>query len=996
MRKLLLAAVLACIASSCTVKVAVPNEVQKEWADAEIGVMFHFDMQVFNPDYEWRQWGTHPDASTFNPTELDTDQWLEAASKIGAKYAVLVAKHCCGFSLWPTEAHEYSVKNSPWKNGEGDIVRDFVESCRKYGIKPAIYASTSANGYYWVDNPGLVQPGSPFTQEEYNAMVEKQLTELWSNYGDLFEIWFDGGVLSMDMGGADVLSLVNKLQPGAIAFQGPYGHPNLIRWVGNEYGTAPYPCWATADATTNAAGDVEISGLNGNPDGAYWCPGEADCTLRHNNTRQGGWMWAPGEDDRLYTVDELMTKYETSVGRNTNLLLGLVVDHRGLVPEGDVARLEEFGEALKAKYGTPCATTSGTGKKLELTFDEPTVVDRVVLREDISFGERVLAYELQGMTESGEWRLVTTGINIGHKHIETFNPMELKALRLVVKDSRGKPHIAEFSAFSQKPRSKQMALFEDGNYAMFIHFGLYSKLEGNWKGQPYWGIAEWIMSQANIPIDEYMAEAADFRPSEFDADAIVQLAKDAGMKYIVITAKHLEGFAMYDSDVNDFNIHDAGGFGRDIVGELADACHRAGLGIGLYYSQYEDWTAPGAANGPKTDRNGRPVTYDEYFRNKCVPQLREILTKYGELELIWFDMPGDIKPEYSKELVDLVHELQPGCLASGRVGNGMGDYECLGDMELPPRNTPGPWETIDATQVGWGYNSNDAEWKSPDSIVRNLTSHIARGGTLMLNIGPTGTGAIPPEAAKTLRRAGEWVHSYPDAVYGAGPSPWGHALPWGDAVTQPGRIYLIVYEWPEDGKLWVPGVRSTINDVMLYGGKSLKWSKDGSMTCIEVPFIRPDELASVIEMDVAGIDVNNMITLDPSTSTELSIVFGDHGGCEPDWWGWMDKFGEWKYIDLLSEFTQDSWFDWTVDVPKAGYYDVELQYKGDDFVQWQMELDGKPLVINNQKATNAYDWHRLGWMEITDPGRHCVCIRTVGGDYESADVTAIRFTPVKI
>ncbi|MCQ2149688.1 MAG: alpha-L-fucosidase, partial [Bacteroidales bacterium] len=309
---LLTIAATVCLVSACTHNIVVPNDAQKEWADAEIGVMFHFDMQVFNPDYEFRQWGTHPDASTFNPTELDTDQWLEAASKIGAKYAVLVAKHCCGFSLWPTEAHEYSVKNSPWKNGEGDIVRDFVESCKKYGIKPAIYASTSANGYYWVDNPGVVQPGSPYTQEEYNAMVEKQLTELWSNYGDLFEIWFDGGVLSMDMGGADVLSLVKKLQPGAIAFQGPYGHPNLIRWVGNELGTAPYPCWATADATTNAAGDVEISGLYGNPDGIYWCPGEADCTLRHNNTRQGGWMWAPGEDDRLYSVNELMTKYETS------------------------------------------------------------------------------------------------------------------------------------------------------------------------------------------------------------------------------------------------------------------------------------------------------------------------------------------------------------------------------------------------------------------------------------------------------------------------------------------------------------------------------------------------------------------------------------------------------------------------------------------------------------------------------------------------------------
>lgn len=985
------------IAIGCAGDIVVPNEKQMEWADAEIGVMFHFDMQVFNPDYEWRHWGTHPDASTFNPTELDTDQWLEAASRIGAKYAVLVAKHCCGFSLWPTEAHEYSVKNSPWRNGEGDIVRDFVESCKKYGIKPAIYASTSANGLYWVDNPGVVQPGGPYTQEEYVAVVEKQLTELWSNYGDLFEIWFDGGVLSMDLGGADVLSLVRKLQPEAIAFQGPYGHPNLIRWVGNEYGSAPYPCWATADSTTNSDGVTEVSGLYGNPDGAFWCPGEADCTLRHNSTRQGGWEWAPGEDDELYTVDELMGKYETSVGRNTNLLLGLVVDPRGLVPEGDVALLEEFGKALEAKYGTPYATASGSGRKVELAFGEPAVVDRVVIREDISLGERVLAYELQGRTADGEWVSISNGISIGHKRIEVFRPVELSAIRLVVKDCKGKPQIAELSAFAQEPRSEQVKMFEDGNYAMFIHFGLYSKLEGTWKGVPYWGNAEWIMNenQAGIPVGEYVAEAAGFNPSDFDAEAIARLAKDAGMKYIVITSKHHEGFAMFDSDADGFNIHDAG-FGRDVIGELAEACHRNGLGIGFYYSQFQDWTTPGGGNGPQKDANGRTVSFEEYFRTKCVPQVRELLTKYGDIELIWFDTPGDMGASYSKELVDLVHELQPGALVSSRVGNGMGDYESLGDMEVPARNISGRWEGIDVTQVGWGYDRNDAEWKTPDFIVHNLTSIIARGGTFMLNVGPTATGIIPPAAEKSLRKAGEWVHKYPDAVYGAGPSPWGHALPWGDAVTQPGRIYLIVYDWPKDGKLWLPGLKSDVRAARIYGGEELKYTRDGRMMCIDVPYRQPDELASVIEIDVVGIDVEGGITLDPSIATSLSVLFGEHGGCSSNKDAWMDKFGEWKFKNNLCGFTQDCWFDWTVDVPKAGYYDIELEYKGSDFVVWQVEVDGEPAVINKQKATNAYGWHRLGWIEIKDPGRHCICIRTVGGDFAHAEASAIRFTPVKI
>ncbi len=453
MRKTLITAGLTLLAlAGCAlthkneVKVVVPNEIQRRWADAEIGVLIHFDMPVYKPDYRWSDWGTHPSPSVFNPTKLNTDQWLETASKLGAKYAVLVAKHCSGFSLWPTEAHDYSIKHSPWKDGKGDIVSDFMKSCKKYGIKPGIYASTTANGYLHVKNPGLVQEGAPVTQEEYNKIVTQQLTELWSNYGELFEIWFDGGVLSKEQGGADVLALVQKLQPNAIAFQGPYGHPNLVRWVGNEEGVAPYPCWATADSTTNADGTRVINGLNGNPDAPFWCPGESDFTLRWNSSFQGGWFWHEGEGEKMCTVDELMRKYETSVGCNTNMLLGIVINKDGLVPDADVKRIEEFGQAIKASYSSPAAATQGSGTTYEVSFAAPKSIDRILIMEDISKGERVLSYKVSGECD-GKWMNLCTGENIGHKRIQRFDARPVTKLKLEILDAKAEPHIASFQAF---------------------------------------------------------------------------------------------------------------------------------------------------------------------------------------------------------------------------------------------------------------------------------------------------------------------------------------------------------------------------------------------------------------------------------------------------------------------------------------------------------------------------------------------------------------------
>ncbi len=424
----------------------LPTQAHQEWSNAEIGALFHLDVQVFDPEYEWRETRDYqPDPSVFNPKELDTDQWIKAAKSAGATYAVLVAKHCSGFSLWPTKAHEYSIKNSPWKNGEGDIVKDFIASCKKFGLKPGLYASASANAFCHVDNPGLVLSGDSGEQKKYNEIVTTQLTELWTQYGDLFEIWFDGGVLPPDKGGIEMLSLLEKYQPNAIAFQGPYGFANNIRWVGNENGVAPYPCWARADSTTTATGMVQIKGLNGNPDGAFWCPGEADFPLREN-AFQGGWFWHAGEDSTLRSVNDLMERYVQSVGRNTNMLLGIVVDDRGLVPDSDVQQLAAFGAEVNNRFAKSLGSTKGKGNIYTINFTSPQTVNFVVIQEEISKGERIRKYKLYAK-ENEKWEPLSEGSCIGHKRIEKVDDKKVTAIKLEIENAEGTPIIKEMNCF---------------------------------------------------------------------------------------------------------------------------------------------------------------------------------------------------------------------------------------------------------------------------------------------------------------------------------------------------------------------------------------------------------------------------------------------------------------------------------------------------------------------------------------------------------------------
>jgi len=424
----------ASTAPSAEVKLARPTPEQAAWQDLELGMFIHYDMPVFKPGWDHRQYENRPDASSFNPRKLDTDQWMEAAQAMGAKYAVLVAKHGSGFMCWQSDLYPYGMKQSPYRNGQGDIVRDFVHSCQKYGIRPGIYAHMGCNGYLEVDNPGLVnrgKGGDPEKQTRYAKICEGMLTELWGNYGNLMEIWFDGGVLDPAKGGPDMLPILRRLQPNAIVFQGPAA---TIRWIGNEDGVAPYPCWATVPEVRdyNGAGD---------PNGPKWLPGECDVPIR-----QGIWMWEPNTESRLYSVDQLMDRYYRSVGRNCNLLLNANPDADGLIPASDVKRYRELGDEIRRRFGASIGETNGNGKVVELALARPARIDQVVTMENILEGERVREYVLEGEA-AGQWKELCRGASIGHKKIDRFSPVEVSRIRWRCLQSIAEPRLRRLAAY---------------------------------------------------------------------------------------------------------------------------------------------------------------------------------------------------------------------------------------------------------------------------------------------------------------------------------------------------------------------------------------------------------------------------------------------------------------------------------------------------------------------------------------------------------------------
>lgn len=433
----------------------LPNKAQLAWQKAELGAVFHYDLHVFD-NKKYRQTGASGNRinpisnhQIFNPQQLDTDQWIKAIKKAGFKFAILTATHETGFALYPSEVNPYNVKTLKWKEGKGDVVRDFVNSCRKYGIEPGIYIGIRWNSFFGVHDFKVNGTGEfqKKRQAYYNQMVEGMVKELCTQYGPLFEIWFDGGASHPDLGAPDVLPIVKKYQPNCLFY-----HNNQLaeaRWGGSESGTVPYPCWATFPTHYSHSGDTTADHINllkhGDPNGKYWMPAMSDAPLRGYNGRHE-WFWEPSDEAHIFPLENLMKMYYQSVGHNSTLIMGLTPDPRGLLPDADAKRLEEWGEAIRKTFSNPIASTSGRGDQILLPLKSATIIKNIVIQEQIVKGQRVRAYSIHGRSK-GKWTLIAEGQSIGHKRIHKIDPIAVEALKLQIKENILPPLIENFSVY---------------------------------------------------------------------------------------------------------------------------------------------------------------------------------------------------------------------------------------------------------------------------------------------------------------------------------------------------------------------------------------------------------------------------------------------------------------------------------------------------------------------------------------------------------------------
>ena len=474
---------------------------------------------------------------------------------------------------------------------------------------------------------------------------------------------------------------------------------------------------------------------------------------------------------------------------------------------------------------------------------------------------------------------------------------------------------------TQEQRDARMAWFREARFGLFIHWGLYAIPAGTYDGKKIKGIGEWIMKRAEIPVAEYRAYAKEFNPVKYDPDAWVRLAKEAGMKYVVITSKHHDGFALFDSKVSEWDVVDATPYGKDLIEPLAEACRKHGLKLGLYYSQAQDWNQGGASGGwdPAQKRD-----MDEYIRDTAVPQIREILTQYSP-DVLWWDTPHKMNNERAEQFLPLI-KLRPGIIHNNRLG---GDYR--GDISTPEQHIPGTglpgdWESCMTMNTTWGFKSYDHDWKSSETLIHNLIDIASKGGNYLLNVGPTAEGLIPEPSIERLKAIGKWMKINSASIYGTTASPV-RTPTWGRVTTRlendKTTLYLNVFEWPKDGKIFLPLISKVeACHLLVDDSRRFETTTDERGTTVMLTGSPSDPISSPVVLKIDGppivseadkiLQQEDGTVLLPAQKSIINNLNGSHTAYDAD----QDSIVNWKHVKAS--------VDWDFKINTPGKYRVTL------------------------------------------------------------------------
>jgi len=533
-----------------------------------------------------------------------------------------------------------------------------------------------------------------------------------------------------------------------------------------------------------------------------------------------------------------------------------------------------------------------------------------------------------------------------------------------------------FAEETAAQRDQRMKWWRDAKFGLFIHWGVYAVPAGIYKGEPVKGIGEWIMRNAEIPVTEYRAFAKQFNPIKYQPEAWAKLAREAGMRYVVITSKHHDGFALFPTAVSDWDVVDATPYGKDLLAPLAKAVRKQGLKFGCYYSQSQDWTNPGGAKARLKEGEGwderHKGDYDDYLKKIAVPQTREILTRYP-LDILWWDTPVWMTAERAAPLYALL-ALRPGIITNNRLGGGYSGDTDTPEQHIPATGIPGrDWEVCMTMNDTWGYKSDDHNWKSTKDLIQKLADIVSKGGNFLLNVGPTAEGEIPLASVQRLKAIGSWMKVNRQAIYGTTASPF-HKLVWGRCTKKihanGTTLYLHVFDWPQDGQLVLPGLKNSVKSArVLATGQTATVVKHSAGVLLKLAGPAPDPINSIVVVEIDGepeVESNmpvesaeGMVDLPAEMADIHNPGYGEHAtlsgkGAETFIANWQDNRAK---------------LNWVFKLQKPGRFRIEANMScGTDSSRFSVKLAGNTLevAVRGTDDLQTFRWVNLGEIPVVD------------------------------